>query len=132
MTLHIPFDHQCPKCSAHYIPYDDAVPCPNCGHVEPERFDFIPQAVASARYNLETYQSYLPGAWYIGSFGDHILKILFGLLEDYKEGPKQPSFPDFAQTRLAQLDWGKQTYLRDHILSIAVRVYESLSGSPDK
>ena len=84
MTLHVHYDHQCPNCMAYYIPYDKDVPCPCCGFVEQERFDFIPQAAMSAHYNLETQGSYVPGAWYTGSLGDHILSLLFPLLEKYR------------------------------------------------
>ena len=31
MSLHIMYDHQCAKCEAFYIPYEEGVTCPNCG-----------------------------------------------------------------------------------------------------
>ncbi|WXG46619.1 MAG: hypothetical protein WED05_08190 [Candidatus Atabeyarchaeum deiterrae] len=62
MTLHINYDHQCPKCEAYYIPYDD-VPCPRCGLVEKERFDHITRATRSLLFNLDNYGSYVPPAW---------------------------------------------------------------------
>jgi hypothetical protein len=70
--LHIHYDHQCPTCNAYYIPYDVDVPCPSCGLLEQERFDFISQAVASARFNFKAKDP-VPTAWFAGSLADHIL-----------------------------------------------------------
>jgi hypothetical protein len=80
MTVHDNYTHQCPKCEAYYIPYDD-VPCPRCGLVETERYDFIPIALASVRWNIEMYGFYVPGAWFVGGLGDHLLLILFHIFE---------------------------------------------------
>jgi hypothetical protein len=127
MTLHVHYDHQCPKCNAYYIPYDLDVPCPNCGLVEQERFDFIPEAVGSSRFNLNTRGSYVPGAWYTGSLADHILWLLFGLLEEQRKEPDGQSFNGMAHKALKHMNWGNQAYLRDHVWAIAVRVYEELT-----
>jgi len=54
MTLHIKYDHKCSHCYADYIPYND-VPCPKCGRMERERFDFIPKAIDSIIYNIQHY-----------------------------------------------------------------------------
>ena len=129
MTLHVSYDHECPKCNAYYIPYDVDVPCPSCGLVEQERFDFIPEAAASARFNLITHGSYVPGAWYAGSLADHILSLLFDLLEEHREEPDGQSFKPMAHNALKHMDWGDQKYLCDHIYSIAVRVFEELNMS---
>ena len=124
MTLHVGFNHQCKTCEAFYIPYDKDVQCPKCGLVESKRLDFIPKAVLSLRFNK--YEgSYTPAAWWVGSFGDHILNILFGLLDAYEEG-KNGSFQDFVSSRLSRLDWGDQEYLQKHVLGIALRVHEEL------
>jgi uncharacterized Zn finger protein (UPF0148 family) len=64
LTLHIFYTHQCHKCGAFYIPYDKDVPCPNCGLVEKERFDYIPRATESLNFNLKEYGRYIPPAWY--------------------------------------------------------------------
>ncbi len=127
MTLHIHYNHQCPKCEAYYIPYDLEVPCPRCGLIEQERFDFIPEAVESARFNLETQGSYVPGAWYKSSLADHILGLVFGLLESQRRTPKGGRFEDLARKALQDMNWGDQVYLRDHVYGIAVSVYEKLN-----
>ena len=129
MTLHIRYTHQCPTCEAYYIPYDKDIPCPRCGAVEQVRFDFIPEATASARFNLETQGSYLPGAWYISSLGDHILWLLFGILERYRTNQIKQSFNDAAREMVKKMEWGDQEYLRDHVFKIAVRVYDALNIS---
>ena len=127
MTLHVHYDHQCPNCNAYYIPYDMDVPCPCCGLVELDRFDFISQAVASARFNFKTKGSYVPTAWFAGSLADHILWLLFGLLEKQRKEPDGQSFNGMAYRLLGHMDWGNQGYLRDHVCAIAVRVYERLN-----
>jgi hypothetical protein len=127
MTPHVHYDHQCPFCKAYYIPYDVDVPCPDCGLVEQERFDFIPQAVASARFNLETHGSYVPTAWFACSLADHILWLLFGLLENQRKEPDGQPFEGLAHKTLEYMNWGTQAYLRDHVYAIAVRVYEKLN-----
>jgi len=52
MSYHATYKHECPKCGAYYIPFDQAVPYPKCGKVESERLDFIPEAATSANFNL--------------------------------------------------------------------------------
>jgi len=51
MTMHVIYDHECPQCGAYYIPYDHDVPCPKCGIVEENRFDYITEAALSMRFN---------------------------------------------------------------------------------
>jgi hypothetical protein len=121
MTLHVVYTHQCASCEAYYIPYDQ-VPCPRCGTVEEERFDYIPQAVDSMQYNKEGGGHYTPGAWWVGSLGDHILSVLFGLFDGYDSSGTTQSFHDYLVEQLGALQWGDQEYLRDHIRDIALRV----------
>src|SRR5262249_16868813 len=121
MTLHVVYNHQCPECGAYYIPYD-LVPCPRCGWQEAERFDYIPQATASMLFNKRHGGRYTPGAWWVGSLGDHILHLLFGLFDAYEEEGSGVSFPPWAEARLAACNWGEQTYLQAHVAGIAVRV----------
>jgi len=127
MTLHVVYDHRCPQCSAFYIPFDQDVPCPNCGAVEAERFDYVPQAAASLRYNLETQGSYVPAAWWVGSLGDHLLHLLFSVFEQYRK-QEAVDFSEFASIYLSSLKWGDQPYLRQHVLDIALRVYDALDA----
>ncbi len=125
MTMHVVYSHECPSCKAFYIPYDADVPCPQCGQVEEERFDYIPQAAASMRYN-RAGGSYTPGAWWVGSLGDHILMLLFGIFAAYETQQGQTAFEQFLDQRLAQSEWGDQEYMRDHLRGIAIRVRQEL------
>jgi hypothetical protein len=126
MTMHVVYSHECPTCKAFYIPYDSDVPCPRCGAVEKERFDYIPQAVDSMRINKQMGGTYTPGAWWIGSLGDHILSVLFGLFDGYKAQEGQMAFEPFIENALERMKWGDQDYLRTHIQGIALRVREGL------
>src|SRR5262249_14641673 len=126
LTLHVVYTHECGGCGAYYIPYDADVPCPRCGLVERERFDYIPQAAASMRYNKEWRGKYMPGAWWIGSLGDHILHVLFGLFDDYEAQQEDIAFESFVDGALADREWGDQDYMRPHIRDIALRVREVL------
>ena len=113
------------SCASYYIPYDKDVPCPQCGIVEEERFDFIPQALDSLCFNKESYGFYIPPAWYVGSLGDHILDLLFKLFHTY-EDEKPSDFKEFATACVSTIDWGDQQYLMSHVLGIAVRLYEEI------
>ena len=39
--------HRCGGCGAFYVPYDQDVPCPQCGRLEKQRCDFVARAVAA-------------------------------------------------------------------------------------
>lgn len=87
MTLHVTYEHQCPKCAAYYIPYDEVVPCPQCGLIVKDRFDYIEQAAVSMRFNKRegSYIPSIPSAWLVGSLGDHILSLLFLIFDAYED-----------------------------------------------
>ncbi len=131
MTLHVVYDHACEHCGAFYIPYDREVPCPNCGAVEEERFDYIPQAVQSLRFNKRRGGTYMPPAWWVGSLGDHILRLLFSLFDAYESREANEGFAEFAASYLADMNWGDQGYLEKHVLAIAIRIQPELDR-PDQ
>jgi hypothetical protein len=131
MTLHVDYDHQCARCNGLYIPYDTAITCPKCDLFEPERFDFIPQALGSLHFNKASTGSYLPGGWYVGSLGDHILFLLFGLFHGY-EHSSATDFNVFAREYLEAKNWADQAYLKDHVYGIAVRLYEEMKKHKEK
>jgi hypothetical protein len=125
MTMHVVYTHECGGCGAFYIPYDKEVPCPRCGLVEDERFDYIPQAVASMRIN-KARGSYTPPVWWVGSLGDHLLLVLFGLFDRYEARAGGAGFEAFLDEDLGAVDWGDQGYLRDHVRGIALRVRDEM------
>jgi len=130
MTLHINYDHECQHCSAHYIPYDQ-VPCPRCGQMEQKRFDFVPQAAQSALFNLRSQGCYVPAAWWVSSFADHLLMLLFGMLERHREEPSRP-FEVVAREAVERMEWGEQEYGKDHLYAMALRVYEEIGRLENK
>jgi hypothetical protein len=128
MSYHVDYSHVCPTCGAYYIPYDENIPCPRCGVVETERFDFIREATASASVNMQEFASFVRPAWWVGSFADHILQILFFVLEHHRQQTPVRNFSEVAQEALTHMEWGDQVYLRDHIHAIACRVREQLDA----
>ena len=125
MTLHIPYTHECPQCSAFYIPFDETVRCPSCGLQEDKSatFDtFVEQAAHSAQFNLQSYGSYIPPAWWVGTFGDHILHLLFPILEYHRTLKVPKSFAVVAREAVDQMEWGDQEYVREHFYQIALEV----------
>jgi len=126
MTMHIKYDHICPQCEAMYIPYDSDVPCPMCGTIEDERFDFIPQAAASALVNLKIGGKYIPGAWWASSYADHVLQIVFQFLEAHRLADADSEFSSVARECVDRGVWGNQEYAKEHMFAIACRVYEEI------
>ena len=126
MTIHCIYDHQCPECEVHYIPYDKDVPCPKCGMIEEKRYDFISRAAGSALFNLKEYESFVPFMWYTGGLGDHILSLIFGILEAHCRDLSGKSFQVFAREWVDCGDWGDQLYLREHVFGIACRVFDQI------
>lgn len=128
MTIHIKCKHKCAFCGIDYIPFDDDVPCPHCGELEEERYDLIPEAAASARFNLLDHGSYIPLAWVILSHGDSVMSIIFRLLElDRQEGSLN-NFSEMAREALEKkFDWGDEGYMLPYVHRIAVRVHQELS-----
>src|SRR5262245_5070643 len=118
MTFHVYYDHQCGRCGAEYIPSDD-VPCPQCGLVEAERFDYIPRAAALLHDNRSLSRSYAPGGWWVSSLADRLLLILFGLFDRFERDRSSKPFAEYAGDYLDRMDWEKRLYLRDHVLQIA-------------
>jgi hypothetical protein len=125
MTMHVVYDNQCKDCGGHYIPFDVNTSCPNCGMVGVEQFDYISQAVASMRVN-KLEGSYMPGAWWVGSLGDHILHIMFNLFDEYENNGQDKDFATFAGAFLPEMGWGEQKYLQKHVMEIAVRISQEL------
>jgi hypothetical protein len=125
MPLHVVFDHQCAACEAEYIPYDQDVPCPQCGKVEEKRFDFVGAALKSLRFNKSKDGTFLPPAWWSTSLGDHVLGMLFPLFEA-ADVDKPKDFDAFAVAWLEDQDWGHRVYLKPHVLALARRLADEL------
>ena len=127
MTLHVYYEHKCPACQAFFIPFEPGVPCPNCGRAADEVFDFVPQAASSLEFNLKTYGSYAPPAWYVGSLGDHCLRLLFTVFEAFRtrEDPAE-DFETCLDRKLASLDWGGQLYFEKHLRALALKVHAAM------
>lgn len=130
MTIHMFYDHQCPKCQTKYVPYAVNIPCPTCGNVEEQVFEeFIPRAVESCRFNLTETRSYVPVCWSMCGFADEVLYYIFGILEDYRTSPKEKTFSVLVDESITK---GNLGYLRDQMYDMVVRVHEELERGEDK
>ena len=127
MTLHIVYNHQCPRCETYYIPYDDDVPCPHCGLIESQRYDFVTEAARSAMYNLRTNGSFMPSAWWVGTLGDHVLHLVFTALEEHRTSGEGEIFAETAFRVFDSMTWENQTHLQHHVTNIAIRVHDELA-----
>ncbi len=126
MTLHVFYQHQCSSCGAFYIPYDLDIECPNCGVLEKQRFDFIAPAADSALHNFFEYGTYTPKAWYVGSLGDHVLEIIFEILETQRNS--EEPIDEVAKRLVNEMKWGDQLYLKDYTSELAQRVYQKIGA----
>lgn len=122
MSLHIMFDHQCSKCEAYYIPYEQGIACPNCGLDEEEIYDIVPQLAHSANYQMDTMGFYTPIAWWTGSFGDHVAFLIFELLDKFY-AQDEIGFQDVVEEDFNSSEWGTQQYMKNHIRDLSYKVY---------
>jgi hypothetical protein len=130
MTLHVPYDHYdhcCPECGAKYIPYDN-VPCPRCGLVEKERFDFIPLAVESLLFNLDRYGTFTPYAWNLSTLADRIMLVLFSIFEKDRLLEDENPFSSIAKQHIDKVDFGDDEYINTHVHEIALAVKERIDA----
>jgi len=133
MTLHISYDHMCPNCGTYYIPFDQDIDCPKCNLMEEEIFDFISEAAKSAYYNLMNEGRYQPASWYTGSYADHILRLLFIVLENYRSNEINLPFNEFAKEFVyKKINWEDETFYREYFFKIACRVYSYIEDKKDE
>jgi hypothetical protein len=92
--------------------------------------DYVPRAAASLEFNLRSYKSYIPPAWYSGSLGDRVLYIVFRLFEAFRQQERSPDFSEFAGIFLSQINWGNYGYMRDHIAGLALRIHDMSKNTP--
>ena len=126
MTMHIKYDHICPQCGAMYIPYDSDVPCPMCGTIEDERFDFISQAATPTLVNLKVGGKYIPEAWWVSTYADHVMQVVFQFLETHRIDDAGSEFSSVARGCVDRGEWGNQEYAKEHMFAIACRVYDEI------
>jgi len=126
MTLHIHYDHKCPKCETPYVPYDAEVACPKCGLLEADRYDFVSEAANSALFNLNEFGQYTPMMWMVLSFGDELLSQAFYMLELHRIASELP-FNDLGQIyydKFAPPDFPGSDYMRQYFARLCERISE--------
>ena len=126
MTMHIHYDHQCPECGTGYVPYGEDVPCPKCGLVEAERFDYLPPAADSALINFTERGAFMPGAWYVGGVADNLLLHIFQAL-DFYIARTGTTFADAARTYFGQMDFGEMEFMRPYLVHLSEEVFDKIN-----
>ena len=128
MTLHVVVNHECDQCGAYFLPYDEDVSCPRCQSPAKKIIPYIERAAESLAFNKQKYGQYTPMGWWVGSLGDHILSVLFGLFDSYEKSA-EAEFGKFSEQYLSEVEWRDQEYLQNHIQSIAHEVHRRLCQS---
>lgn len=127
-TIHINYNHSCPKCKAMYVPFGEDVPCPRCGMVETKRFDFVTRAAESAQLNLATNGSYLPHTWWVSSLADFVLYVCFEILEQHRKDGGIYHIDQVAKEVVEGTDMADKPYLREHVYEASLAVYDRLNS----
>lgn len=82
MTIHSKVSYQCKFCCTNFVPIPEAPNCPRCQEIADGIFvDFVADTICSAKFNLSNYHSFYPGAWYVGTLGDHYYMMAFFFLD---------------------------------------------------
>jgi len=124
------YTHQCSKCEAFYIPYEKDIVCPNCGLNESEIYDIVTAICNSANYQRNRYGLYIPPAWRIGSFGDHLALLIFKVLDAFN-AQKEKKFEEFSLNFFDNVTWGEQLYLKNYVYELSTKVYRELQTQVD-
>ncbi len=122
MSLHVVYDHQCSKCKAYYIPYEEGVVCPNCGLDENEVYNITLQLVDFANYQMLKHGFYTPIVWWTGSLGDHVTYLIFKVLDIFY-AQEENNFEEVAEEHFNSNNWGAQQYMKNHIRDLSYKVY---------
>jgi len=125
MSIHIMYNHQCSKCEAFYIPYEEGVVCPNCGVNEAEVYNIVVDILSSADYQMNKHGFYTPKVWWSGSFGDHVALLIFKALDAFYI-QEEKSFKEFALEHFNNSKWGNQLYMKNHIYELSCKVFVEL------
>ncbi len=130
-TIHINYNHTCPKCKAMYIPFGEDEPCPRCGLVETKRFDFVTRAAESAQLNFANRGTYLPHTWWVSSLADFVLYICFEILDQHRKDGGIYDVDQIAQEVVEGTDMADKPYLKQHVYHAALAVYDKIHGVED-
>ena len=128
MSYHIELnDYYCSKCNAQFIPYEKGILCPNCKalvtNIPEENFRFIDELIGSLMVNKRIGGEFIPMGWLENSFVDSIQYIIFNVFYAWdKNNPRDGE--TFIKESLNSLKLkNEELYLKDHIISIALKVY---------
>ncbi len=130
MSYHIKLkEYFCPNCKASFIPYELKMSCPNCKTVQKnipnEYLSFIDELIVSLRVNKIRGGSFLPGAWYMGSYAEHMQSIIFKLF--YAVESKKLDINGLKKY-MDDIRWDQTTpYFKGYVTDMALRVYSRKS-----
>lgn len=132
MPIHLNYQGTtCKKCGAEFVACQKDYPCPACGQVTEEFFDFIPATIASMKDHKQLYGSYLPESWFSGSVADVVQRVIFEIFDNYEiEKPKD--FTAFVLEQMETAEWEEgQECLVAQVEEIVLKIYELYKNDPD-
>lgn len=121
----------CPKCSAVFIPFKAISQCPKCDNqinAPAEYLDSIDICARSLKDNKARFGSFIPHAWFSGSFADQIQSTIFKLFANV-EAQEQNDLNAFIDTALTSS--GNEVYLQKHIKEIFFEVKTAYEKLPE-
>lgn len=129
MSYHIKLnDYFCSKCKAQFIPFEEGILCSNCKavaeNIPKENLGFIDELICSLMVNKHRGGEFIPMGWLFDTFTDSIQSTIFDIF--YAWDNKKPKDGElFIREYIKKLRFenADDLYLREHINSIALKVY---------
>ena len=127
MNYHIDYNPSCGECGCQYIPFDKKEPCPKCGVVAFERFDFIPEAAQIVHFNFKETGTYIPETLAENSLLDRALTLLFKILEYCRKDESGRPFSEVTEEFLKKVHWDGEDYYRGYFQKMATLIRDDLN-----
>lgn len=133
MTLHLSMEYTCSECESKYIPYNETIVCPKCGHKEKmEKYpDLVNGICDSFVFNIQNTESF-NNCWITMDISDSIQSLFFPIFDVWainKMGKYVPEnrtkeFKKYLKEKLDKVDFGDNDYIKDYLEKLAIKVYE--------
>jgi len=127
MTIHITEDYHCTACGRFYIPLSNNH-CYACGvKNDPPPIDYISQFVASLKWNLDHYGSFISPAWIDMTNADKVLYLICLIFAQRKDNCDVSNFFEKIVSKLRFQE--DQEYLKTNILDLCIEISKEIYPS---